>query len=408
MGTENDPKNAVYTPWEGEYAHAIRPGEAQQDAAEQVQLSFFDAVTPAEMNTQQSGSNEEERYEALDPRSSQSAPDHDHVLPTEAAAPADDRIAEDVPNEPTGTASEMRIEPVEMSESLGQRMRAAREARGLTREEAASRTKMRIAIIDALERDEFDRIGHGVYLRGYLSKYLGLVGLPLVLADRVLERHADLPPLVTSGTISRPRYLFERYSGSALYVVLTGVIIVPAVLLAMRAGFDSNLVRVAPLDATESTQSITHSELPLSASPTSTPTDASVAAQNAKTAAEDRPLAASMTPFPPTEAAAVETPKPVDDSVVPPGQHSLKITFAEASWVDVTTADGHKLEQGIVPAGSTRAYHSEQTLDAHLGNVNGTTVEVDGKVQDLTAFRHSNVAHFKLAAGESTLSHSGG
>jgi cytoskeleton protein RodZ len=222
----------------------------------------------------------------------------------------------------------------------------------------------------------------------------------------VLEQHTDLPPLVTSGTISRPRYLFERYSGSALYLVLTGVIIVPAVLLAMRAGFDSNLVRVTPLDQTESSQSISRTELPLNASPTAAPTDESVAAQNAKTAAEERPLAASMTPFPPT-VVPVETPKPIE-SAVPPGQHSLKITFAEPSWVDIATADGRRLEQGIVPAGATRVYHSDQTIDAHLGNVSGATVEVDGKTQDLTTYRHSNVAHFKLAAGESTLSHSGG
>ena len=89
-----------------------------------------------------------------------------------------------------------------------------------------------------------------------------------------------------------------------------------------------------------------------------------------------------MTPFPPT-ITPVETPKPAD-TAVPPGQHSLKITFTEASWVDIATADGRRLEQGIVPAGATRVYHSDQTIDAHLGNVNGATVEVDGKTQDLT------------------------
>jgi len=408
VGTENDNKNEVYTPREGDIADKTIPGEAQQDAAEQVQFSLFDAVTPAEMNTQKNGLNEEAREDALDPRSSHSTENQD--FHTEAAASSDalaeQPVTEEIHEHSADTAHEMRVEAIEVEESLGQRMRAAREVRGVTREEAAARTKMRVAIIDQIESDQFDRIGHGVYLRGYLNKYLAFLDLPLVLADRVLEQHTDLPPLVTSGTISRPRYLFERYSGSALYLVLTGVIIVPAVLLAMRAGFDSNLVRVTPLDQTESSQSISRTELPLNASPTAAPTDESVAAQNAKTAAEERPLAASMTPFPPT-VIPVEMPKPIE-SAVPPGQHSLKITFAEPSWVDIATADGRRLEQGIVPAGATRVYHSDQTIDAHLGNVSGATVEVDGKTQDLTTYRHSNVAHFKLAAGESTLSHSGG
>jgi len=405
VGTENHNKNEVYTPREGDITSNTTPCEAQQDAAEQVQFSLFDAVTPAEMNTQNNGSNNEEvREDALDAHASQRAEDqafHAEALASHDAS-ADETVTEEIREEPA--AHEMRVEAIDVEESLGQRLRAAREARGVSREEAAAKTKMRVAIIDEIERDQFDRIGHGVYLRGYLNKYLAFLELPLVLADRVLERHADLPPLVTSGTISRPRYLFERYSGSALYLVLTGVIIVPAVLLAMRAGFDSNLVRVTPLDQTESSQSVSRTDLPLT-SPTDAPTDASVAAQNAK-AAEERPLAASMTPFPPTVVPA-ETPKPVD-TAVPPGQHSLKITFSEASWVDIATPDGHRLEQGIVPAGATRVYHSEQTIDAHLGNVNGATVEVDGKPQDLSTFRHSNVAHFKLAPGESTLSHSGG
>ena len=408
MGTENHNKNEVYTPREGDIADKTTPCEAQQDAAEQVQFSLFDAVTPAEMNTQQNGSNEieGERHDALDPHASQRA--EDQAFHTEAAAStdalADETVTEETHEESAEHVHEMRVDAIEVEESLGQRLRAAREARGVTRENVAAHTKMRVAVIEQIESDQFDRIGHGVFLRGYLNKYLAFLDMPLVLADRVLEQHADLPPLVTSGTISRPRYLFERYSGSALYLVLTGVIIVPAVLLAMRAGFDSNLVRVTPLDQTE-TQSVARTDLPLDTSPTATPTDASVAAQASKSAAEDRPLAASMTPFPP--AAVVETPKPVD-TAVPAGQHSLKITFTEPSWVDIATADGHRLEQGIVPAGATRVYHSEQTIDAHLGNVNGASVQVDGKQQDLSSYRHSNVAHFKLAAGESTLSHSGG
>ncbi|MEP6483274.1 MAG: RodZ domain-containing protein [Rudaea sp.] len=294
------------------------------------------------------------------------------------------------------------------TESLGQRLRAAREARGITREEAAARTRVQPGILDALERDEYDRIGHGVYLRGYLHKYLTLLNLPLVLADRVLDKHTSPPPLTTSGTISRPRYLFERYSGSALYLVLTGVIIVPAVLLAMRAGFDPNLARIAPLDSADNVSTTARSTDVdgKSTDPTAPVTDAMLKNQSTPIALEERPLAASMTPFPanaPTVAAA-----PIEAAAAPAGQHTLTITFAEPSWVEVTTADGQKLEFGLLTAGTTRTYHSTQTIDARLGNVSGATVEIDGKPQDLTPFRHANVAHFKLTTGETTLSRSGG
>jgi len=44
-----------------------------------------------------------------------------------------------------------------------------------------------------------------------------------------------------------------------------------------------------------------------------------------------------------------------------------------------------------------------------IGNANGATLEVDGKARDIAPYRHSNVAHFRVADGEtSTVAHSGG
>ena len=91
MGTENHHKVEVYTPREGENASVNNPSQAQPDAAEQVQLSFFDAVTPAQMNTQQNGSNDEARQDVLDPRTSQGA--EEQVSHVEAGATADAEIA---------------------------------------------------------------------------------------------------------------------------------------------------------------------------------------------------------------------------------------------------------------------------------------------------------------------------
>ncbi len=372
----------------------------QQDAAEQIQLSFFDAVTPTEMNINTIGQPPENTVDSTHS-------DESHLVVGTVATP--EASIEAAPADDIPTIAEQVV--VDTRESLGQRMRAAREARGMTREEAAARTKVRVSILDALESDQYERIGHGVYLRGYLHKYLALLDLPPLLADRLLENHSDLPPLTTSGTISRPRYLFQRYSGSALYLVLTGVIIVPAVLLAMRAGFDANSVRIAPLDTSESSSVAARSDTQQRKSESLTSADhmASTASQTTSSRsalADQSPLAASMTPFPPAQTVAES--QPADDVAAPPGQHTLKITLAEPSWVEIVASDGQKLEYGLLAAGTTHTYHSAQTIDARLGNANGATVQVDGKPQDLTAFRHSNVAHFKLAGGEASLSHSGG
>ncbi len=215
---------------------AIAPG-AEADAppcVEPQQLSFFDAVVPATMITTNPPCAGDEE---IAPTVTQAT---DAVAPVVATEPA---------SMPAAVASDAPA--VVLDESLGQRMRAAREARGWSCEQAAHRLRFPVTVIHALEAERYERIGCGVYLRGYLGKYLQLLDLPLVLADRVLKDFADPPPLVSRPPVSRPRYLLERYSRSALYLILTGVIVVPAVLLATRGGFDSSLVHIAPLDAIE-------------------------------------------------------------------------------------------------------------------------------------------------------------
>lgn len=276
-------------------------------------------------------------------------------------------------------------------EPLGQRLRAARKARGLSCADAAHALKLPATVLRSLEAEQLERIGHGVYLRGYLSKYLQLLDLPQVLAERVLQQHEAPPPLTTAVTMSRPRYLFERYSGSALYVILTAVFVVPAVLLAMHGGLDRNLVRIAPLDAPS-----VKFAAPANAIKSLSETAAAVApAANAPPVKPDEsPLIASMTPFP--------APAAVDAA-----RHHLQLSLTEPSWVEIDDDSGKKLEYGLLPAGSVRDYASDRAIEVRIGNANGATLTIDGKPQDLSDFRRANVAHLKVVDGVVSPSQSG-
>lgn len=319
------------------------------------------------------------------------------TLAEEAAAPKLVEFAAPTAPEPL-PPPEMRLSvpAVALDASLGQRLRAAREARGLSCEEAAHALKLPATVLKALEAEQFERIGHGVYLRGYLCKYLQLLDLPQVLADRVVHEHAEPPPLTTNGTISHPRFLFERYSGSALYLTLTGVIIVPAVLVALRVGFDQNLARVTPLDAAP----------PAVVAPVATISNAETrpAAMPTVSKPEETPLAASMTPFPATAESKPAT-------VTPPAASSanhLHLSLTQPSWVEVVDTDGKKLEYGLLPADSEHDYASDKALDIRIGNADGATLTIDGKPQDLAPFRHANVAHLKVSDGAAVAGHGAG
>ena len=392
MSTDKRDRDEVYTATDG----AVQV--AAQQAAEQTQLSFFDAEIPVTMNTTTSDASADEPEQTLTEQLV--------VMPPSAA----DAAAESSPSAPVAPTC------VVTDECLGQRLRGVREARGMSCEAAAQRLKLPLAVVQALEAERYDRIGHGIYLRGYLAKYLQLLDLPQVLAERVVNEHVELPLLVTSGTISRPRYLFNRYSVSALYLILTGVIIVPAVLLAMRTGFDQNLARIAPLDVPEAVAPATTSAgndnvvptTSVAADSASTIAASTTSAQPAPPVADETPLVASMAPFPAIKPAAGGDTGNSDKPAVAIGAHNLRLSLTEPSWVEIVASDGQKLEYGLLPAGSVRNYRSDKALDVRLGNCIGASVELDGKTQDIAPYRHSNVAHFKLASGETAISHSGG
>jgi cytoskeleton protein RodZ len=291
--------------------------------------------------------------------------------------------------------------------TLGQRLRQGREERGWSAQDVGVRLHLPVQIIQRLEAEQFERIGHGIYLRGYLINYARLVDVPTILVDAVARQHDQSPTLVTSGTISHSRYLYQRYSVSALYLILTGVIIVPAVMLAMRAGLQPS---VAELTALEAPAANSGAEPGLAVASPADRSPTAVAPAGADTSgtagsANDAPLVASLAPF--SALSHKEIPVHGETAAAPVAAaeaHTLKLTLREASWVEVLSASGEKLEYGLLPAGTTRSYRSYTALDVRLGNCSGAEVETDGQLQDLTPFRRSNVARFKLFAAGAAIS----
>lgn len=362
---------------------------AENEAAALIQLSLFDAVQPIPMNTNPT--------------------DIDQIEPGDAC------VSEATSEAEPPTES---IAPAEESASLGLRLRESRLARGLTVEDVAHQLKLPHTVIEALEAESFDRIGHGIFLRGYLAKYLQLLDLPQALAACVLDHREELPQLVTSGMVSRPRYLFDRYSGSALYLILTGVIIVPAVLLAMHVGLDARIAHIAPLDApTSGTQvtpakddAVTHNV------PVPEKATAVVGSDDAADSSDMQAVMASMASFSaaPVKSTAQPTtaapaPGEVAEAGLPAdGSHSLHLQLVESSWVEVVDGSGKQLEHALLAAGAARDYQSKNSLNVLLGNAAGASIRVDGKPRDLTPYLRGNVARFKLTDGDWKVAPSGG
>jgi cytoskeleton protein RodZ len=287
---------------------------------------------------------------------------------------------------------------------LGHRLAAARERQGWSHADVGARLKLPARLIARLEADDYEGLTQGVYLHGYLGSYARLVGIPVEQAARVAAANTEAAPLVATGTISRSRYLFDRYSVSATYLILTAIIVVPAVWLATHGGLEQNLARTTPLDppvqmvaATPAPESPVADPVDSSAGSLDMPADAGIAQATPPAPAatpETTPVIASMAPFPSTPPPTPATPGAATS--IGSGAHVLSLKLAQQSWVEVIGADGRKLEYGMLGAGSERSYRTDGPLSVRLGNAQGAQLATDGAALDLAPFQRGNVAHVKL------------
>ena len=232
---------------------------------------------------------------------------------------------------------------------LGVQLRLAREQAGLTIENVGAQLRLPTAIVDAMEREDWARLGATIYVRSYVGSYLRLLGLPEALLAQATANDRAAPPLVTLATRSRMRHTLDTTLRNAVYLVMTAVLVVPVVLVARHYQARDRVQDDAP---------------------------APVAA-----AAAPDPVMASMTPFANTAAA-----------------DSLVLTFEDESWIDVVGPDGARIERGLVPAGELRRFEAGRVGHVTLGNADGVRVEHAGREIDLTPFRAANVARFAVSS----------
>ena len=264
---------------------------------------------------------------------------------------------------------------------IGIRLRQGREKAGLSLEQAGQQLKLPVAIVEAMERDDWQRLGAPIYVRSYLGSYLRLVGLPTSLAEQVAQ-HKPTPQLVSLGGSSRVRHALNHSMRNVVYLVMTAVLVLPVVLVvrhyqSVQPAEELTLepqasVVPAPLLAAEPS-------LPPSATDEPAP---AIAAEPLASDAGPAPVMASMAPFQKAEAS-----------------NDLLLRFSGESWVDVVDAKGVRVERGLVAAGSERRYAPGQVARITLGNADAVQVSFAGAAVDLTPYRAANVARFAVSSG---------
>jgi cytoskeleton protein RodZ len=285
--------------------------------------------------------------------------------------------------------------------STGLRLKAERERRGLSSQKAADELHLDGWVIDALEAENYDRIGPSVYAKGHLKRYASLLGLP---ADEIMagyESHAQAPqpePVQTPSVLLRTdvpevsELPWPRIAGAvALLLLVLGVLwwkpwhprsAAPANdrSLAGNAGTasasgaaESTAAGAPPAVASAMSGLIPTS---LASSPAGAPSPAALpGAGTVSGAGADAEAAAGM------------------------GRAHLRLSFSADSWVDIHDAAGRRVFAGNGRANSVKTVAGIAPMRVYLGFASGVQLEINDRAVAIgPQFMAGDVARFVAGA----------
>ncbi len=298
-------------------------------------------------------------------------------------------------------------------ETLGARLRAERERKGLSAQKAADDLHLDGWVIDALEADDYARIGPSVYGKGHLKRYAELLGLPVGDIMAAYDGRAAAPATGAAAHASTLRMRASDAEGQEMPWALIGGGAALALLVAgtvfwwkpwsVRAAAPPAAVVAAPVgnpnptDAT-STTAMEEATAPDAVVDLPPARDAHAGAARSTVAATAESTAKATVAA--TGASPSMTAEEGDgEAVRGMGKARLRLSFSADSWVDVHDAAGRRLFAGSGRANSVKTIAGDAPLKVYLGFASGVQVEVNSRVVAIgPQFITGDVAHFDAGA----------
>ena len=268
--------------------------------------------------------------------------------------------------------------------SVGQLLRDAREAQGVTLEEAAVRLRLMHRQIEAMERDDFESLGQPVFARGFVRNYARLLGLA---PESLLARMNGAPAEPAAVSPVEPPLQRSWLMSPWLILSLLGLLLVVAVPVALylwlnsEAG-DGPIKQVPPLAQSHPVPAPVAATAPVAA-----PVEAAVPAVQA----------APTSPVAPAAAGAEQVAAAAPAAAEPAAAGSvLHLEFGDKSWTEIKDASGRMLLRQLNPADSRVDVHGQPPFDVVVGNASHVQMTYNGRPIDLQPFIDGTVARFTL------------
>ncbi|MBW1730327.1 MAG: helix-turn-helix domain-containing protein [Deltaproteobacteria bacterium] len=278
---------------------------------------------------------------------------------------------------------------------LGQRLKEAREAKGLTLEQVFEHTRVRISMVEAMEKEQWDALPSPVFVKGFLRSYAKLLGVDedelIDLYERQVPKHSKpFKPILTESR--------SRKSGTLIVVFL--------IVVAMALGFWWIQQPPRPVTSSKPKPAARLQDK----SPPSTGTQ--VSEKPAPPPAHKQTLVGPKEPqkgpqIVPTQEAkkvplkpAAPEPEPEKAITTPPPRPTLvlKGNVKERTWMRVSV-DGGDPKEYIFEPGSQPQWKGQRLFDIMIGNAGGIELEFNGKPLGILGKR-GKVVHLTLPQKE--------
>jgi cytoskeleton protein RodZ len=304
-------------------------------------------------------------------------------------------MADNEPGAPTGSNAEA-------SATLGDALRQARGAMGLSVEQLSAELRIEARHLAALEENRLEQIGVPVFVKGYLRQY----GHRLGLDERDLLSLYYQQTSLTEVQIKPSKTIHLRDERQIMLWVI-GFVVLAVVVVGLVVWWLNGAPGFGPR-ATSPTTSAAELAEPVAAAPSAA---TRVESPAPRPAANEPPRAAEVAPFaarpsaagaPPPEARVAPTDERASAAQLAAGDGvALEVFFDQESWVEITDARGTRLYYGLGAAGRQATLRGEPPFAVVLGNAPAVRLVLDGAPYPVpTEGRQGKLARFSIDLAE--------
>jgi cytoskeletal protein RodZ len=237
--------------------------------------------------------------------------------------------------------------------SVGRSLRQARIEAGLTVDDVSNATRVRIAIVQAIEQDDFAPCGGDVYARGHIRTLARAVHIdPAPLLARYDAEHGGRP----APTPAAPMFEAERIRPERRGPNWTAAMVAAIVAVIGFVGFTV----VKGSGGSDSKSSVAEGSTPTASTSTTSAT-------------------------PKISKPADPKPEPTDSAIAAAPQDKVTVQVSAPdgrSWISAKDHNGRLLFDGLLKQGESKTFQDKTKIDLVLGDAGAIKLYVNGKKID--------------------------